>query len=142
MLSIGTTSPRTAKTIAGVDCRTGKPVRQVRRVRNTAARVQARNCAAPSPSGVEEPAYLAGLGLRGEYIPLNLTVRPSARTLLGHAQQGWIAPAVHSVGHTERATMWHASCAVSDARSRHPLGLDHPARQLAVMLAVAFVRQR
>ena len=123
-------------------CRTGKPVRQVRRVPNTAARVQARNGAAPSPSGVEEPAYLAGLGLRGEYFPLNLTVLPSARTLLGLSQQGWNAPAVHIVGHVERATMWHASCAVSDARSRHLLELDHPARPPAVMLSAGSVLQQ
>jgi hypothetical protein len=81
-------------------------------------------------------------GLRGEYFPLNLTVLPSIRTLLGNTQQGWNAPAVHIVGHVERATMWHASCAVSDAAFRHPLGLDHLARPLAAMLLVGSVRQQ
>ena len=84
----------------------------VRTVHNTVARVQAGNRAAPSPSGVEEPAYLAGSDLRGEYILLNLTVLPSNRAPLGHAQQGWSAPAVHIVGQAERATIgtFHVLC--------------------------------
>lgn len=69
---------------------------------------------AHQPHGRLTCKHFSLLRAEGEYIPLNLTVRPSARTLLGQAQQGWNAGcqqlAVHIVGHLLPCGVPHALC--------------------------------